>query len=92
MSQDMFNALILPLLFSMVGGTYAYLSFPERRPSVLLTLILFQLVGSAGHTMEPGEALFGLLGLHGLVVFGLLVHGLLTPQGEPATERVRQDK
>lgn len=90
MGQDILNALVLPLLFSMAGGSYAYLRFPERRPRVLLTLILFQLVGAYGHATEPGAALFGLLVLHSLVVFGLLLHGLLRPQGELAPERVRR--
>lgn len=87
----MLNALVLPLLFSMLGGTYAYLRFPERRPRVLLTLILFQLVGSYGHSSQPSAALFGLLALHMLVVFGLLLHGLQTPSAELASERVRRD-
>lgn len=91
MHQEMLNALALPLLFSMLGGTYAYLRFPERRPRVLLTLILFQLVGAYGHSTEPGAALFGLLALHMLVVFGLLLHGLQTPSAELASERVRRD-
>ncbi|EYB69746.1 hypothetical protein DEIPH_ctg002orf0070 [Deinococcus phoenicis] len=91
MSQEMLNALALPLLFSMIGGTYAYLRFPDRRSRVLLTLILFQLVGAYGHAVQPGAALFGLLALHMLVVFGLLLHGLLTPKAELAPERVRRE-
>lgn len=87
----MLNALVLPLLFSMVGGTYAYLRFPERRPRVLLTLILFQLVGAYGHSTEPGTPLFGLLALHMLVVVGLLLHGLQTPPAELVSERVRRE-
>ncbi|BDP40968.1 hypothetical protein DAETH_09370 [Deinococcus aetherius] len=90
MGQDILNALVLPLLFSMGAGTYAYLRFPERRPRVLLTLILFQLVGAYGHATQPGAALFGLLVVHGLVVFALLLHGLLIPQSELASERVRR--
>ncbi|WP_216325361.1 hypothetical protein [Deinococcus aestuarii] len=91
MGQDILNALVLPLLFSMGGGVYAYLRFPDRRPRVLVTLILFQLVGACGHVMEPGTALFGLLVLHGLVVFALLLHGLQTPHKDLAPERVRRE-
>lgn len=86
----MLNVLALPLLFSILAGTYAYLRFPARRPRVLLTLILFQLVGGYGHASQPNEGLFGLLALHGLVVFGLLLHSLQTPQPELAPERVRR--
>ena len=91
MGQDILNALVLPLLFSMGGGVYAYLRFPERRPRVLLTLILFQLVGACGQVMEPGAPLFGLLVVHGLVVLTLLLHGLQTPPSELAAERVRRE-
>lgn len=65
MGQEMLNALLLPLLFSMAGGTYAYLRFPERRPRVLLTLLLFQLVGAYGHAVQPDSGLFGLLTIEG---------------------------
>lgn len=85
----MFNALLLPLLFSMVAGSYAYLRFPERRPRVLLTLVLFQLVGAYGHTSQPDTSLFGLLTLHLLVVVTWLAHYLQTPQGRLRPERVR---
>ncbi|WP_165794123.1 hypothetical protein [Deinococcus aerius] len=91
MSQEMLNALALPLLFSMLGGTYAYLRFPERRSKVLLTLILFQLVGAYGHATQPGMALFSLLVLHSLVVFALLLHGLRTPRLELAPERTDRE-
>lgn len=87
----MLNALALPLLFSMIGGTYAYLRFPDRRPRVLLTLILFQLVGAYGHATQPGMALFSLLVLHGSVVFALLLHGLQTPRMELAPERNKRE-
>ena len=75
----------------MVGGTYAYLRFPERRPKVLLTLVLFQLVGAYGHTSQPDTALFGPLTLHLLVVVAWLGHYLQTPQGQLRPERVRHD-
>ncbi len=87
----MLNALALPLLFSMLGGTYAYLRFPDRRPRVLLTLILFQLVGAYGHATQPGMALFSLLVLHGLVVFGLLLLGLQGPPMKLAPERTDRE-
>ncbi len=87
----MLNILALPLLFSMLVGTYAYLRFPARRPNVLLTVILFQLVGGYGYSVQPGAALFGLLAVHALVVFALLLHGLQTPKRELAPERVRQE-
>ena len=84
----MLNALALPLMFSMLAGVYAYVRFPERRSKVLLVVILFQLVGAGGYVTEPGHALFGLLSMHALVVFTLLLHGLGLPIGL-ATERVR---
>ena len=40
----MMSALILPLLFAMFGGGWAYLYRPERRHTLLLTLILAELV------------------------------------------------
>jgi len=87
----MLNALFLPLLFSMVGGSYAYLRFPDRRPRVLLTLVLFQLVGAYGHSAQPDATLFGLLALHMLVVCGLLLHQLQAPRAELAPERTRRE-
>ncbi|WP_104991285.1 hypothetical protein [Deinococcus sp. NW-56] len=89
MGQEMLNALLFPLLFSIVGGTYAYLRFPDRRPKVLLTLVLFQLVGAYGHASQPDTGLFGLLTLHLLVVVTWLAHYLQTPQGRLRPERVR---
>jgi len=89
MGQEMLNALVFPLLFSMAGGTYAYLRFPERRPKVLLTVMLFQLVGAYGHAGQPDPALFGLLTLHLLVTVVWLGHYLQTPQGRLRPERVR---
>lgn len=85
----MLNALALPLLFSMLAGVYAYTRFPERRSKVLLVVILFQLVGSAGYVTEPGYALFSLLCVHAVVVLGLLLHGLQVLPGELASERAR---
>lgn len=87
----MLNALLLPLLFSMIGGSYAYLRFPDRRPRVLLTLVLFQLVGAYGHSAQPEMALFGLLGLHMLVVCALLLHHLQAPRPELAPEWKRRE-
>ncbi|MBB5295987.1 hypothetical protein E5F05_09700 [Deinococcus metallilatus] len=86
----MLNTLALPLLFSMLAGTYAYLRFPDRRTRVLLTLILFQLVGAYGYRSQPEMALFSLLALHGLIVFALLLHSLQTPRPELAPERIRR--
>ncbi|TDE85743.1 hypothetical protein [Deinococcus sp. S9] len=91
MSQEMLNVLALPLLFSVLGGSYAYLRFPDRRPNVLLTLILFQLVGGYGYSTQPSSALFSLLALHGLVVLTLLLHGLQSSQLELLPERTKRD-
>lgn len=79
MGQEMLHALFFPLLFSMGAGTYAYLRFSDRRPRALLILTLFQLLGAYAHASEPGPGLFTLLGLHGAVVFFLLLHHLQTP-------------
>ncbi|CAM3935671.1 hypothetical protein [Deinococcus marmoris] len=79
MDQGMLNALVLPLLFSIGGGLYLYLRFPERRPRALLVMTLFQLVGAYGYATAPEEGLFGLLILHAAVVFVLLVRHLQTP-------------
>lgn len=87
----MLNVLALPLLFSGLGGSYAYLRFPERRPNVLLTLILFQLVGGYGYSTQPDPALFSLLALHGLVVFTLLLHSLQSLRLELLPERTKRD-
>ncbi|ANE43342.1 hypothetical protein SU48_05685 [Deinococcus puniceus] len=90
MDQEMLNALALPLMFGVIGGVYAYTRFPERRPRVLLVLILMQLVGAYAHATQPGMPLFILLGLFSLVVLGLMLHWFQTPQPEHATERVQK--
>ncbi|GGR49174.1 hypothetical protein GCM10008959_07960 [Deinococcus seoulensis] len=84
----MLNALLLPLMFSMAGGTYVYLQLPDRRAQGLLILTLFQLVGAVGYVMEPTLNLFMLLSLHASVVLVLLVRHLQAPApvqqpGEP---------
>ena len=75
----MLNALFFPLLFSMGAGTYAYLTFSDRRPRALLILTLFQLLGASAYAQQPDQALFTLLAVHGLLVFFLLLHHLQTP-------------
>lgn len=75
----MLNTLVLPLLFSMLGGAYVYLRFADRRPRALLILTLFQLLGAYGFSTQPTPELFGLLALHATVVFFLLLHHLQTP-------------
>ncbi|GGM04555.1 hypothetical protein [Deinococcus aerophilus] len=79
MDQEMLNVLALPLLFSMIGGTYVFVHFRDRRPNALLVVTLFQLVGAYGYTTQPSEGLFGLLVLHAVVVFALLLRHLQTP-------------
>jgi hypothetical protein len=79
MDQGILNALVLPLLFSISGGLYLYVRFPERRPRALLVMTLFQLVGAYGYATSPDDALFGLLVLHAAVVFILLVRHLQAP-------------
>ncbi|GAA0499134.1 hypothetical protein [Deinococcus depolymerans] len=75
----MLNALLLPLMFSMVGGTYVYRRLPERRAHGLLILILFQLVGAAGYVMKPTLELLMLLTLHASAVLVMLVRHLQSP-------------
>ncbi|CAM3565929.1 hypothetical protein DEFR109230_02985 [Deinococcus frigens] len=75
----MLNALVLPLLFSLCGGLYLYVRFPERRPRALLIMTLFQLVGAYAYATAPNDGLFGLLVLHAAVAFVLLVRHLQTP-------------
>jgi len=41
MAQEMLNALLLPLLFSMAGGTFVFLRRPDQRTRGLLVMILF---------------------------------------------------
>lgn len=79
MHQDILNALLFPMLFSMSAGTYVYLRFQERRTQALLILTLFQLVGAVGYFGQPSLGTFVLLALHATVVFFLLVHHLQTP-------------
>ncbi len=79
MDQGMLNVLALPLLFSMVGGTYVFVRFRDRRPNALLVVTLFQLVGAYGYATHPEEGLFGLLILHAVVVFALLLRHLQSP-------------
>lgn len=85
----MFAALALPLLFSMGAGIYGFGRFPERRNSLLLVVILFQLLGAFAVQYQPSLALLGLLSIHALVVCGLLVQHVQTPQPVPVEERRR---
>lgn len=73
----MMSALILPLLFAMLGGGWAYLYRPERRHALLFTLILFQLLGAWGYRQQPSPELLLVLGLLALSVFAMLLHMLL---------------
>jgi hypothetical protein len=79
MDQEMLNALLLPLMFSMAGGTYVYLCLPDRRAQGLLILTLFQLVGAVGYVMQPTLELLMLLSLHASVVLVMLVRHLQGP-------------
>ncbi|GAA5533931.1 hypothetical protein [Deinococcus aluminii] len=84
MNQEMLNVLALPLLFSLLGGTYIYRSDPERRAAALQVMILFQTVGALGQWLGPHPALFALLTLHALVLLPLLVRHLHVGQAGPA--------
>ncbi|MFT2721311.1 hypothetical protein ACMT4L_15050 [Deinococcus sp. A31D244] len=81
----MLNALLLPLMFSMAGGTYVYLQLPDRRAQGLLILTLFQLIGAVGYVMEPTVSLFTLLSIHASVVLILLVRHLQAPAAATQT-------
>lgn len=85
----MLNTLLVPLLFSMLGGMYVYFSRPDQRPRTLLILTLFQLVGAYGYTSERSGPLFALLLLHASVVFFLLLNHLQTPALAPERQRSR---
>ncbi|GGJ74998.1 hypothetical protein [Deinococcus aquiradiocola] len=74
---DMLSALSLPLLFAFLGGSWAYLNRPERRPALLLTLILFHLLGAYGYRQEPRPELLILLFLLATGIFAMLLHTLL---------------
>ena len=87
MSQELLNALLLPLIFSMAGGTFVFLRRPEQRQQGLLIMILFQLVGAAGYSRQPSLEVFGLLCLHALFVLVLMTRHLQTPQVAPQTSR-----
>ena len=73
----MLTALIGPLLFAALGGGWAYLYRKDRRPQLLFTLILFQLLGAWGYRQEPTPGLLVLLGVLALLVFSMLLHFLL---------------
>jgi len=73
----MMSALILPLLFAMLGGGWAYVYRPERRHALLLTLILFHLLGAWGYRQQPSPELLLLLGMLALGIFAMLLHTLL---------------
>lgn len=77
----MLSTLILPLLFSMLAGTFIYRRFPERRPRALLILTLFQLVGASGYVLQADPGLFTLLAVHATLVFFLLIDHLQAPIG-----------
>ncbi|GGR79008.1 hypothetical protein GCM10008960_02280 [Deinococcus sedimenti] len=79
----MLNALLLPLMFSVAGGTFVFLRRPEQRPQGLLIMILFQLVGAAGYVLQPTLEVFALLCVHALFVLVLMTRHLQTPHGTP---------
>ncbi|WP_254605524.1 hypothetical protein [Deinococcus sp. JMULE3] len=79
----MLNALLLPLLFSMAGGTFVFLRRPDARQQGLLVMILFQLVGAAGYVTQPTLEVFGLLCIHALFVLVLMTRHLQTPPVAP---------
>ncbi|MFC5847729.1 hypothetical protein [Deinococcus petrolearius] len=79
MGQDMFAAFVLPVLFSIGGGLYGYFRFAERRPMLLLNLMLIFLLGAYVQYSQPSEGLFSLLLLDGTFLFFLLVHHLQSP-------------
>ncbi|WP_229784489.1 hypothetical protein [Deinococcus radiotolerans] len=81
----MLNALLLPLLFSMAGGTFVFLRRPEARQQGLLVMILFQLVGAAGYTLQSTLEVFALLCVHALFVLVLMTRHLQTPHVAPQT-------
>lgn len=79
MPQDMLASLALPLLFSLLAGSYIFTQFPERRPHSLLAVTLIQLVGAFGYHQQPSAGLFGLLAVHSTVVFFQLLHHFQAP-------------
>ena len=83
MGQDMFAAFVLPVLFSIGAGLYGYFRFAERRPMLLLNLMLIFLLGAYVQYSQPSEGLFSLLLLDGAFLFFLLVHHLQTPTQKP---------
>ncbi|AWT36086.1 hypothetical protein DM785_11340 [Deinococcus actinosclerus] len=83
MAQEMLNALLLPLLFSMAGGTFVFLRRPDQRTRGLLVMILFQLVGAAGNVMQTSTELYALLCVHALVVLILMTRHLQSPHVTP---------
>lgn len=86
MNQDAFSALALPLLFAMAAGIYGFQRFPERRQTLLLNLVLFQLLGAYAVHQQPSAELLGLLSVFALVVCSLLVRHLQSPQPAPALQ------
>lgn len=78
----MLSTLTLPLIFSLVAGLYVFITFPERRPALLLNLILFEFLGAFALHREPTTELLGLLMLHALGVAVLLVKHIQTPPRE----------
>lgn len=82
MAQDVLSTMALPLIFSLVAGAYVFTRFPERRPALLLNLILFELLGAFALRQEPSADLLGLLMLHALGVAVLLVKHIQTPPQE----------
>ncbi|UBV43412.1 hypothetical protein LAJ19_04140 [Deinococcus taeanensis] len=75
----MLNALLLPLLFSMAGGTFVFLQRPDQRHKGLLVMILFQLVGAGGYVMQPHVELFALLCVHAVLVVSLMTRHFQAP-------------
>ena len=68
-----------PLLFAIFGGAWAYLNRPEQRPSLLLTLTLFLVVGALANYLMPHTGLFTLLLIYAVYLVVLYVHNMRGP-------------
>lgn len=81
----MLTALIGPLLFAVLGGLYAYIYRPERRESLMATLVCFLLVGAYAYHKQPLEDLFLMLLAFALMVCGMFVHSLQRAAVQPGS-------
>lgn len=82
MNEGLLPLMILALLFSLIGGSVVARR-PEQHTTGLLTMLAFQLLGSAALHLEPAGGLYALLAVHLSVI---ACHAICAPAPHPQAE------